>query len=127
MSLAHKHNNHVIDDPDDSMDSGRSRPSDRRKMIQIPVPWSTKFLTIRNYDVCFIVLVAMGIIGGYYLKDIQDVQTSILNSQIKVLESLEVQTYVLTLPPEQRDSLNIQMPDALRKKVRPILHRNYDE
>lgn len=59
-----------------------------------------------------VVLLVCLIAGGVYHHD----QTMMTNKQ--VLEALDANTYVLSLPQAERERLNIAMPDSLRRKIR---------
>lgn len=103
---------------EDCDSNDRTNIHDKRKSVEIPVPWSSKLLRIRNYDICVVVLVSGAAITGYFLHGMDGKQTKIVETQQTIIESLNEATYVLTLTPAEREKLDLQMPGSLRKKLK---------
>lgn len=97
------------------MSDTEEKSEQKRRSIKIPVPWSSNPIEIRGYDFILILLVAAVPFGAYFLYELK---TDSNTAHTKIFEALEVHTYVLSLPQDKRDALNISMPDSLRKKVR---------
>ena len=66
----------------------------------------------RGTDV-LVVLLFFALVGLGYLHHLQE--EALLN---RVLEAMTENTYVLSLPQADRERLQIQMPDSLRRKIR---------
>lgn len=79
-------------------------------------------MTLRGYDVLLtLICCALAGIGVFiYLtgQAVADEHKTIVAHQTKQEEIMSEMIYVLTLNPEKREKLQLDMPDTLRKKVR---------
>ena len=78
---------------------------------------------VRGHDIIVVVLVVMlfGAVG--YLVWDHDHRSeerigALIDNQRKVIEEVSALTYVMTLTPDERASLRLTMPAALREKLR---------
>ena len=53
-----------------------------------------------------------------HARDQIDAVKALAGNQKAILEAQQETTYVLTLTPEEREKLNLRMPDSLRQKIR---------
>ena len=86
--------------------------------IKIPVPWSQKPIEIRGLGT-IVALTFLCSAGGLYLiyesKGEHEKLTQVAHS---IESAVSEQTYVLSLPQEEREQLKITMPASLRTKIR---------
>ena len=78
---------------------------------------------VRGHDIIVVVLVVILFSAVGYLVWDHDTKNSdrILElsvGQQRVIEEVSVLTYVMTLTPDERVSLKLNMPESLRKKLR---------
>jgi hypothetical protein len=96
--------------------------SNRRRSIRIKLPWGE--LEIRGYDFLMVILVASLPFGAYFLYELK---TENDRAHREIVEGLTEQTYVLSLPQDKRDALNIAMPASLKKKIRNSRRSDEDD
>lgn len=89
----------------------------RRRGLKIKLPGGTE-VEVRGYDIINILLVAAVAGIGTYLWVGKDEHKQIMQHQVIQEQMLAEMIYVLSLPQEQRDKLNISMPQSLREKLR---------
>lgn len=89
--------------------------------ITIPLLGGTK-IEATGKDVfitAIIVGITVALVVLYDHKEATAKEHTNLADRVNVMaDHLSEQTYVLTLPQEKREALNLQMPDTLRKKIR---------
>lgn len=78
---------------------------------------------VRGHDVIVVVLLLVLFLGVGYLIFDHDRKSEeriglLTISQQKVVEEVSALTYVMTLTAEERAKLKLDMPDALRKKLK---------
>jgi hypothetical protein len=88
---------------------------ERRRIVRIPVPWSRNPIEFRGYDLVLVLSAASLPFIAYFLYVIY---TDGEHAHLKIMEALNEQTYVLSLPQEKREALNISMPESLKTKIR---------
>ncbi len=101
----------------------------RRQTIRIPVPWGSGYIEIRGISVItsltFTVVCMIGVML-YAHENIRDKDEDALVMRMDQLSARQQETteaqrelnYIMTLTPEQRARLNLEMPDSLRKRMR---------
>jgi hypothetical protein len=85
-------------------------------------------VTLRGYDV-LLTLICCGLVGLgtliYYndkagAKEMEAFHTQhhiIIEAQKRQEDAFREMTYVISLPQDKRDKLNLEMPDSLRKRI----------
>ena len=78
---------------------------------------------VRGHDIIVVVLIVILFSAVGYLVWDHDAKTSdrivaLTVGQQHVIEEVSALTYVMTLTPDERASLKLNMPEALRKKLR---------
>lgn len=77
----------------------------------------------KGANLAYVLLVLMALLSCTVMVYAHDANTvkkmeSITEMQQKIIDEVSALTYVLTLSPEERGKLRMEMPDALRKKLR---------
>jgi Na+/melibiose symporter-like transporter len=90
-------------------------PTDRRKSFTLKTPFGT--LDVRGYDIMVIFTIMLGCCMAIFIWFNTKEHAAIFGELMKQTSAIEEQTYVLTLTPEQRNKLDIEMPESLRKKT----------
>lgn len=84
--------------------------------IKIPTPWGV--FEVRGLGTILSLTLAALVLIGNWVWDGKAEHGKIVAAVESVENTMAEQTYVLTLPQQQREALNLSMPHTLRNKIR---------
>lgn len=102
---------------------GTQPEEDQRKTgIRIPVPWSRDPIEVRGLGTILTLTLVTICLTAYMVwkmsEEVTVAHALSVTQHVRLEEAVTEQTYVLSLKQEDREKLNIAMPDSLRKKLR---------
>jgi len=101
---------------------------ERRGGVELSLPWGAS-IKIRGISMLLtlvlVAVVAVGVISYFHERETLSFEDGIrqilmdMNKQQKAMTDREAEmNYILTLPADKREKLNLEMPDSLRNKLR---------